>query len=339
MSASDLTLAGETPDVAPQRRPSRLDGRGTALAAGLIFATLALLPLLATAIDDQFLLVTATRIMIFALAALSLDLILGYGALVSFGHAAFIGLGAYSVAILAAHGIDDILVQSAVAILVCSLFAFVTGAISLRTKGVYFIMITLAFGQMAYFFMVSLSAYGGDDGITLAARSTLFGAPVLKGNLTFFYVVLAALAGAFVTLRAVVGSRFGRVLRGTRGNRVRMQAIGFSPFRYQLTAYVIAGAIAGLAGVFLANQAEFVSPAYMSWQRSGELIVMVVLGGMGTLVGPIAGAVAFLLLEDWLAQISEHWKLGLGIFLVLLVLFTRGGIAGFVSRITGRGTS
>ncbi|MEF2553920.1 branched-chain amino acid ABC transporter permease [Aurantimonas sp. A2-1-M11] len=337
MSAGDVTLAGNTPDVAPERRPSRLDGRGTALAAALIFAVLALLPLLATAVGDQFLLVTATRIMIFALATLSLDLILGYGAMVSFGHAAFIGLGAYSVAILAAHGVNDILVQAGVAILICSLFALVTGAISLRTKGVYFIMITLAFGQMAYFFMVSLSAYGGDDGITLATRSTLFGLPVLRDNLAFFYVVLATLALTFVALRAVVGSRFGRVLRGTRDNRVRMQAIGFAPFPYQLTAYVIAGVIAGLAGVFLANQAEFVSPAYMSWQRSGELIVMVVLGGMGTLVGPIAGAVAFLLLEDWLAQISEHWKLGLGIFLVLLVLFTRGGIAGFVGRITGRG--
>ncbi|MCB8835897.1 branched-chain amino acid ABC transporter permease [Aurantimonas sp. VKM B-3413] len=312
-----------------------LQGRGAVLAAGLIFLGLALLPLLAAATDDPFLMVTATRVMIFALAALSLDLILGYGAMVSFGHAAFIGIGAYAVGILAANGIDDLLLQIVAAILAASLFALVTGAISLRTKGVYFIMITLAFGQMAYFFMVSLSAYGGDDGLTLKARSTLFGLNVLAGDRSLFYLVLAVLALAFFGLRALTLSRFGRVLRGTRDNPARMQSIGFSPFPYQLTAYVIAGAIAAVAGVFLANQAEFVSPAYMTWQRSGELIVMVVLGGMGSLAGAIGGAIAFLLLEDWLAQISEHWKLGLGLLLVLLVLFTRGGIAGGIERLIG----
>ncbi|MCQ8782098.1 branched-chain amino acid ABC transporter permease [Mangrovibrevibacter kandeliae] len=313
-----------------------LAGRGAAMAAAVIFLLLALLPLAATALNDPFLMVTATRIMIFALAALSLDLVLGYGAMVSFGHAAFIGIGAYAVAILSANGVGDILVQAIAAVAASALFALVTGAISLRTRGVYFIMITLAFGQMAYFFMVSLSAYGGDDGITLPARSTLFGAPLLDDDMALFYAVLAVLILAFAGLRAVVASRFGRVLRGTRDNAQRMQAIGFSPFRYQLTAYVMAGAIAGIAGVFLANQAEFVSPAYMTWQRSGELIVMVVLGGMGTLVGAIAGAIAFLLVEDWLAIFSEHWKLGLGILLVLLVLFTRGGIVGGVERLTGR---
>jgi branched-chain amino acid transport system permease protein len=318
----------------PARRP--YVGRpGTATAAGLLFSGLALFPLLAHMLDDPFLLVIATRVMIFGLAAMSLDLILGYGALVSFGHAAFLGIGAYAVAILAAHGIDDFLVQAAVAIAASSLFAFLTGAISLRTRGVYFIMITLAFGQMAYFFMVSLSAYGGDDGISLAARSTLFGSNVLESDLVLFYAVFLCLAVAFLALRAVVASRFGRVLRGTRDNRTRMEAIGYAPFAYQLIAYVFAGALAGLAGVFLANQAEFVAPAFMSWQRSGELIVMVVLGGMGTLVGPVVGAVAFLLLEDWLARFSEHWRLGLGIVLVLLALFTRGGISGFAARLTG----
>lgn len=332
---SDVAVSGAVPDVAP-RRGGMLAGRGSALAAALIFAALAVLPPIAIAIGDPFLVVTATRIVVFAIAALSLDLVLGYGAMVSFGHAAFVGLGAYAVAILASHGIDDVLVQALAAIAVCALFALVTGAISLRTKGVYFIMITLAFGQMAYFFMVSLSAYGGDDGLTLSARSTLFGLPVLSGDVSLFYVSLAVLVLAFLGLRALTLSRFGRVLRGTRENPIRMQAIGFQPFAFQLTAYVIAGALAGLAGVLLANQAEFVSPAYMSWQRSGELIVMVVLGGMGTLVGPIGGAIAFLLLEDWLAHFSEHWKLGLGVLLVLLVLFTRGGIAGGVERLFGR---
>lgn len=336
MSAASQVSPAATPGVAEHRQGGMLAGRGAAMAAAVIFLLLALLPLAATALNDPFLMVTATRIMIFALAALSLDLVLGYGAMVSFGHAAFIGIGAYAVAILSANGVGDILVQAIAAVAASALFALVTGAISLRTRGVYFIMITLAFGQMAYFFMVSLSAYGGDDGITLPARSTLFGAPLLDDDMALFYAVLAVLILAFAGLRAVVASRFGRVLRGTRDNAQRMQAIGFSPFRYQLTAYVMAGAIAGIAGVFLANQAEFVSPAYMTWQRSGELIVMVVLGGMGTLVGAIAGAIAFLLVEDWLAIFSEHWKLGLGILLVLLVLFTRGGIVGGVERLTGR---
>ncbi|ORE97955.1 branched-chain amino acid ABC transporter permease [Aurantimonas sp. 22II-16-19i] len=332
---SDLGIAGAVPDVAAPRG-GRLAGRGTALAALLIFLVLAVLPPVAVAVDDPFLVVTATRIIVFAIAALSLDLVLGYGAMVSFGHAAFLGLGAYAVAILSSHGISDILVQGVVAVAASALFALVTGAISLRTKGVYFIMITLAFGQMAYFFMVSLSAYGGDDGLTLAGRSTLFGLPILRSDHALFYLSLGVLAAAFVGLRALTLSRFGRVLRGTKENPVRMQAIGFQPFAFQLTAYVIAGALAGLAGVLLANQAEFVSPAYMSWQRSGELIVMVVLGGMGTLVGAIGGAIALLLLEDWLAHFSEHWKLGLGVFLVLLVLFTRGGIVGGVERLFGR---
>lgn len=337
--ATTLPASGAAANGAETRRRGMLAGRGSGLAAGLLFLALALLPLLASATGNPFLIVTATRIMIFALAALSLDLILGYGAMVSFGHAAYLGIGAYCVAILSAHGMDDLLVQSLAAVVACGLFALVTGAISLRTKGVYFIMITLAFGQMAYFFMVSLSAYGGDDGIALARRSTLFGRALLAGDTALFYVVLAVLVLAFVALRTVVASRFGRVLRGTRDNCVRMQAIGFSPLPYQLTAYVMAGAIAGVAGVFLANQAEFVSPAYMTWQRSGELIVMVVLGGMGTLIGAIGGAVAFLLVEEWLAIFSEHWKLGLGALLVLLVLFTRGGLVGGVERLSSRSGS
>ncbi|MEM0907996.1 MAG: branched-chain amino acid ABC transporter permease [Pseudomonadota bacterium] len=306
------------------------------LAAVALFGALALLPPLAYAGGDPFLVVTATRIVILAIAALSLDLVLGYGALVSFGHAAYLGLGAYSVAILASAGINDLTIQLMVAVAVSVLFAIVTGAISLRTKGVYFIMITLAFGQMAYFFMVSLSAYGGDDGVTLLQRSTVFGLPVLDHDVALFYVALGVLFFAYLGLRMVVHSRFGRVLRGTRDNATRMEAIGFAPFAYQLTAYVIAGAIAGIAGVLLANQTEFVSPAYMTWQRSGELIIMVVLGGMGTLLGPIAGAVAFLALEDGLASLWKHWHVIMGALLIVMVLYTRGGIAGLCARLFGR---
>lgn len=294
-----------------------------------IFAALAVLPPAANAIGQPFLLVNATRIVILSLAALSLDLILGYGGLVSFGHAAFLGIGAYAVAILASAGIDDLLLQLGAAIFASGLFALVTGAISLRTRGVYFIMITLAFGQMAFFLMVSLSAYGGDNGMSLPHRATL-----LRSDISLYYVSLIMLMLAFAGLRRVVSSRFGRVLQGSRDNALRMQAIGFAPFRYRLAAYVMAGAIAGVAGVLLANQAGFVSPAYMTWQRSGELIVMVVLGGQGTLTGAIGGAIVFLLLEDGLAQASEHWRLGLGALLVLLVLFGRGGLAGIARRIS-----
>lgn len=315
---------------------SRLSWRSAGFAALVFFAVLALVPVFAALTGDAFVLVIATRIMIFALAALSLDLILGYGALVSFGHAAFIGIGAYAVAILNAYGISDLGIQSAVAVVAAGLFALVTGAISLRTRGVYFIMITLAFGQMLYFLMVSLSAFGGDDGYTLRGRSTLFGQPLLADNLALFYLVLGVLGASFLLARTLVASRFGRVLRGTRDNAVRMQAIGFAPFPYQLTAYVAAGCLASLAGVLLANQVEFVSPAYMSWQRSGELIVMVVLGGMGTLAGPIVGAAVFILLEEWLSAFSQHWKLGLGIILLLIVLASRDGVGGLAKRVFGR---
>jgi branched-chain amino acid transport system permease protein len=301
--------------------------------AAVVFVALAVLPLLASAVGDSYLLVMATRVMIFAIAALSLDLILGYGGMVSFGHAAFIGIGAYTVGILAAHGIEELSVQILAAIVVSGFFALVTGAISLRTKGVYFIMITLAFGQMAFFFMVSLSAYGGDDGLTLARRSTIAGWRALDSNLTFYYLVFALLLGSFLLARTLIGSRFGRVLRGIHDNADRMRAIGFSPFRYQLVAYCLAGAMAGIAGTLLVNQNEFAAPAYMSWQRSGDLIFMVVLGGMGTLIGPIAGAAGLIILEEVLAKFSEHWKLGLGVVLILIVLNTRGGIAGIAARL------
>jgi len=254
--------------------PMPTKGPRQAKAAGLacLFGIFAALPVATGLGVDPFYLVIATRIMIFAIAALSLDFILGYGAMVSFGHAAFVGIGAYAVGVAASHGINDFLLQIPIAVAIAAAFALVTGMISLRTKGVYFIMITLAFGQMAYFLMISLSAYGGDDGLTLQARSTIAGQTWLENDVFFYYVVLAFLLVCFMFAHCTVQSRFGRVLRGTRDNALRMQAIGFSPFPYQLTAYVIAAMLAALAGTLLANQAEFVSPAYMTWQRSGELI-------------------------------------------------------------------
>jgi branched-chain amino acid transport system permease protein len=297
-----------------------------------LLAALALAPLAAKLGPEGYILSLLTRVMIFAIAAVSLDLLLGCGGLISFGHAGFVGLGAYAVAIPMSHGLTDISVHLAAALGACALFALATGAISLRTKGVYFIMITLAFGQMLFFLGTSLAPYGGDDGLTLASKSLVLGILVFRSEGPFYYVVLAVLAGVYLLCRAIAASRFGRVLRGTRENAVRMAAIGFDPFRYQLAAYVIAAMIAGVAGVLLANQAEFVSPAYMTWQRSGELIFMVILGGLGTLHGAILGAAAFLLLEEILARFTEHWKLVFGPLLIVIVILGRGGLTSLLRR-------
>ncbi len=303
--------------------------------AAVIFLALALLPLAGLVIRDGYILSLMTRVMIFAIAAIALDLILGFGALVSFGHAAFMGIGAYGMGIMASHGQEGLLAGLAAALAASAFFALVTGAISLRTKGVYFIMITLAFGQMAFYTAASLRAYGGDDGLTVAHRSLVMGARLLQGDRVFYYVVLACLVAVYALCAAIVASRFGRVLQGAKQNAARMQAIGFNPYPYQLAAYVIAGAIGGLSGFLLANLTEFVSPAYMSWQRSGELLVMVILGGVGSLHGAVLGALAFLLMEEWLSGLTEHWKVIFGPLLVLIVLFMRGGIMGLIGRLTG----
>ena len=301
-----------------------------------LFVALALVPFAAKLGAEGYILSLATRALIFAIAALSLDLILGYGALVSFGHAAFLGIGSYAVAMLAAHGVTEIVFQLLAALIAAGVFAAATSAVSLRASGVYYIMSTLAFGQMLYFLAVSLSAYGGDDGMTLASRSTLFGTTLLAKDMTLYYVVLAVLGGFYVATQRVIGSRFGRVLSGIRENPVRMQAVGFEPFAYQLTACVLAGAMCATAGVLLANQTQFVSPAYMTWQRSGELLVVVILGGMGTLWGAIAGAIAFLIIEEVLSGLTEQWKLIFGPFLVLVALAGRGGLAGIFVRLSER---
>lgn len=316
------------PPAAPQ---PRRDGRLKLALA--IFALLAAVPPLAQALGQPLLVVVATRMMIFAIAALSLDLILGYGALVSFGHAAYLGFGAYAVAILSRAGINDLFAQILAAMAASALFALVTGAISLRTRGVYFIMITLAFGQMAFFFFVSFSALGGDDGVALPARSTVLGMDLMAGPRGLFCVTLGLLVAVFAGLYLVTQSRFGRVLTGTRESALRMQAIGFRPFPYQLTAYVIAACICAIAGVMLANQAIYVSPAYMSWHRSGELIVMLVLGGVGSLTGALVGALVTIGLEDGLARFSEHWRLFFGLVLVGVALASPGGLSGLARRL------
>jgi branched-chain amino acid transport system permease protein len=301
----------------------------------LIFGVFALVPVFAQFGTESFLLSLVGRVMIFAIAALALDLLVGYGALVSFGHAAFIGIGAYAVGILSKHGIEDALISLPVALAASALFAWLTGIVCLRTKGVYFIMITLAFGQMAFFTASSLAPYGGDDGLTIATRNSLLGFPLLENDRFFYYLIFACMLGAYLLCRAIVNSRFGRVLRGAMENETRMATLGFEVYRFQLAAYIIAGAIGGMSGFLLANATEFVSPAYMSWQRSGELLIMVILGGIGTLNGAIVGTAAFLLLEEYLSGLTEHWKMIFGPFLVLMVLFLRGGLSGLADRIFG----
>ena len=303
------------------------------VAAALLLA-LALLPIYVRLADDPFLLTLFTRIVILALAAVSLNLILGYGGMMSFGHAAYLGIGGYAVGMLAHEGVFTGFVQWPVALAASALFAFVIGALSLRTRGVYFIMITLAFAQMAYYVVAGIARYGGDDGLTIDKRSQFFAPVNLSDKVQFYYVCLALLLGAIYLVWRLVNSRFGLVIQGTRSNETRMRAIGFATYRYKLTCFVIAGTLCGLAGALLANQADFVSPSMMYWTRSGDLIIMVVLGGMASAIGPLYGAVALLVLEEALSGITEYWQIILGPLLLLVVLFARGGIDGLLAQVS-----
>jgi branched-chain amino acid transport system permease protein len=298
----------------------------------LIFIALAAVPLVAICGAQTYVLDLFSRIMIFAIAAVALDFLIGYGGLISFGHAAFVGLGAYAVGILSVHGFTDALIALPVALAASALFALATGAVCLRTQGVYFIMITLAFSQMVFFTASSLAPYGGDDGLTVRARDTIAGFALMRDPRSFYYVVFVCLLVTYLLCRTLIAARFGRVFCGARENPIRMASIGYNIFRYQLVAYVIAGAFGGLSGFLLANAAEFVSPAYMSWQRSGELVIMVLLGGTGTLYGAVMGAAVFVLAEEWLSGLTEHWKMIFGPLLVLIVLFARGGLIGLAGR-------
>jgi branched-chain amino acid transport system permease protein len=299
----------------------------------LTIAGLLLLPLYSAISGNIFVLTLFTRIVIFALAAASLNLIMGYGGMMSFGHAAYLGIGGYAVGILAHEGIGSGFIQWPVALAASALFALVIGALSLRTRGVYFIMITLAFAQMAYYVASGLSRYGGDDGLTVYKRSDFGGLINLSSRVQFYYLCLGCLFGGIYLIWRIVNSRFGMVVQGVRSNEQRMQAIGFPANRYRLVCFVFAGTICGLAGALLANNTDFVSPAAMYWTRSGDLMVMVVLGGMGSLFGPVIGAIVFLLLEEFLSQITEYWGLIMGPLLLLIVLFGRGGIMGLLGRL------
>ena len=324
---------------------ARLTPRSVLVAA--LLAIMALLPVYTELTGNTFVVTLFTRIVILAIAAVSLNLIMGFGGMVSFGHAAYLGIGGYVVGILAKEGINTGFIQWPLALVVSGLFALGVGALSLRTRGVYFIMITLAFAQVVYYIANGLDRYGGDDGLTIQSRSEFAGLINLSNRTLFYYLCLTLLFATVYLVWRMINSRFGMVIQGARSNDRRMRAIGFPTFRYKLACFVIAGVLCGLAGVLLANHTNFISPALMHWTRSGDLIVMAVLGGMGSVFGPVIGAVALLLLEETLphligfasyvitgkevAAAKEYWQLILGPMLLLIVLYARGGIDGLIA--------
>lgn len=296
------------------------------------FLILAALPAVAESemIDEPFYIDLMARVMIFSIAAMSLDFILGYGAMISFGHALYLGLGTYAVGILAYYEFTNGWLQLLVCVSGTAIIAFIMGLISLRTSGIYFIMITFALAQMFYFLGISLEAYGGDDGLPIDSRSEFFSFFDLNETWNMYYLILGTLTVTTIVLWKIINSRFGMVVRGSHSNDDRMQAIGFPTMKYRLAAFVIAGVVCGLAGFLLGNLTEFLTPEYMHWFRSGELMIMVMVGGMGTLFGPLFGAFAYIMMEDFLAHFTEYWQFYFGPILILLVLFAKQGLWGML---------
>ena len=355
-------MAGANVTRIPELRASLADPRFVLIALGAIILLLYpatvvvplpafLRPVLGGIWGQTYLVSLVAKMLIFAIAAVSLDLILGYGGMVSFGHAAYIGLGAYAVAVFSKYGVDNGYLQLAAAIVGSALVALFIGAISLRTSGVYFIMITLAFTQMLYYLGISLQPFGGDDGMN--TRRSDFGIALLGIDFTLndnvftcekridksckiderdgaaiYYASYLALVAAVWFCRRLVNSRFGLVIRGAMSNPVRMQAVGFPIYRYRLTAFVLAGTICGVGGFLFANHQQFLSPVYMNWLRSGDFLIMVILGGVGTIYGGVIGAIGLLTLEEILEGFvgKDYWQMVLGPLLVLLVLFANRGI-------------
>lgn len=308
----------------------------------LILLALFAVPLWALAADEPFVITLATRVAILALAAVGLNIALGLGGMVSFGHAVYFGLGGYCAGILAHHafagtpvlpgipGSNQMLVIWGVAMVLSGLLAAAIGALSLRTSGIFFIMITLAFAQMFFFFTLSWPAYGGEDGLPIFVRNRFPGLNTMRPWDLFVlcFGVLVMMLAAFAILR---GSRFGAALMAIRQNPERAAAVGISPFGVKLTAFVISGMITGLAGAMMADLTRFTSPAMMAWTMSGELIVIIILGGVGRLFGPVVGAAILVGFETLFGGWTEHWKLWLGLVLLGAVLFARGGVIGLLA--------
>jgi branched-chain amino acid transport system permease protein len=306
--------------------------RGRSLLPWALLAVAAALPWIAGALDQSYYVGFARRVMIFAIAAASLNFIMGIGGMVSLGHAAYFGLGAYAVAIAMTHGVTSAWIAWPLAVAVAAGMALVIGAISLRTRGVYFIMITLAFAQMIYYLSVGLKQYGGEDGLSLPQRSTVGGGIDLADETTLYFVVLLVLALSVLLMNRAIDARFGRVLAGIRENEPRMESIGFDTTRYKLVAFTMAGGLAGLAGALFANHNLFVSPAALHWTQSATLVVMVLLGGLGYRYGGVLGAIALLVLEEALAAVTDFWHLPLGLILLAVVFLAPRGLAGLAAR-------
>jgi branched-chain amino acid transport system permease protein len=302
-------------------------------------AVLAALPPVLLGLGQPFYVDLIRRIMILAIAAASLNLILGYGGMVSFGHAAYIGVGAYAVGILGFYGFFNGWLHILVAMAASALVALAIGAVSIRTSGIYFIMITLAFTQMLYYLGISVAEFGGDDGMRLKRRSEL-GLVDLNDPVQFYYLALALMLLSVFLVHKLINSRFGIALRACKSNEARSRAIGFSPYPYRLAAFVIAGALCGLAGALYGNHTNYITPSLMTWEQSGDLMFMVILGGMATTSGPVLGAFAFLFGEELLKALLglksqgwiEHWQILMGPLLILSVLFFRRGLAGIFHK-------
>ncbi len=326
--AAVLALQSSRPNArwAPQVRSLMVPG--LALGAAIAF------PLAAQVLGHGFYIGFATRVMIFVLAVSSLNLLVGYTGLVSFGHAAYFGFGAYAIGFISVHAGKLLPAWAGSAwfawpfAMACSaLLALVIGSIALRTRQVYFIMITLAFSQMVYFLFVGMHTFGSDNGMSLPERSALW--PLnIKDDTTFYFVVLTLLVASLCAIRSIVRSRFGHVVQGIKENESRMAAIGFPVYRYKLICFVMAGALAGLAGALLANQNSFVSPRMLDWVQSGNLLVMLILGGVGHVCGGIYGTVLMLVLEEVLSSHTEYWQFFVGIGVIVVVMLGRGGLAG-----------
>ena len=311
----------------------------------IIIITLLSVPVIAMQMDEPFIITLATKATILALAGVGLNLALGQGGLISLGHATFFGLGGYAMGILASHaqsyeplmetpflisGTNSMPIIWLVAVVVSSLAALLIGLLSLRTSGVYFIMITLAFGQMFYYFSISWPAYGGEDGLSIYVRNQFPGLNTLD-PIQFFAICFTLLLLVLFFVSRLTHSRFGLALNGARQSVARVETVGLNPFRIQLVAFVISGAITGLAGALFADLNRFISPTMLSWHTSGEIMVFVILGGVARLYGPVAGAALFIVLEHLLGGLSEYWHIYLGMILLFVVLFARGGIIGTLS--------
>ncbi len=297
----------------------------------VLLAALALVPPILNLIGEPYYVGLATRAVIFGIAAVSLDLIVGYGGMVSLGHAAYIGIGGYSVGILSFYGVGGGYAHFGTAILASAIAAALIGSVSMRTRGIHLIMITLAFGQMLYYLAISASVFGGDDGLSIASNSD-FGPVDLSDPTTLYFVSYAVLVVVIVALHRLTNARFGVVLRAIRSNEGRARAIGYSAYGYRLAAFVVAGTVCGIAGALLAEQNLFVSPTGMQWEQSGEILIMAILGGSGSLTGAVIGSTLFVLLQYFLARFTDHWQVLLGLVVLGVVLSGAGRASAFASR-------